>query len=95
MKAHARIINPERNDKMESMFWNVMNELNTEEKTKFLIFTTGLSQPPLNGFAYMQPTVSKRTIYILYRLRFDSIDMKTRQVRNLGIFLPPIHVQMK
>ena len=62
LKANARIINPEGNAEFESMFWNVMNELTTEEKTKFLIFTTGLSQPPLNGFAYMQPTVDKKLI---------------------------------
>ena len=60
LKAHSCVINPESDKEFEAMFWNVMNELNAEEKIKFLFFTTGLSQPPLNGFAYMQPQVRKR-----------------------------------
>ena len=36
-------------------FWNVVKELNNDEKKRLLQFVTSTSRPPLNGFNNLQP----------------------------------------
>jgi len=36
-------------------FWEVISELNDEQKSRFLMFVTSCSRPPLLGFAHLNP----------------------------------------
>ncbi|KAI9273671.1 hypothetical protein BY458DRAFT_434885 [Sporodiniella umbellata] len=43
-------------------FWQLIEELSSEEKRSFLKFTTGCSKPPLGGFKYLQPVFTIRMV---------------------------------
>jgi len=36
-------------------FWEVLNEFTPKQKSRFLMFSTGCSRPPLLGFAHLNP----------------------------------------
>lgn len=58
MRSYTEVVNPEGDQHYEEWFWSVMSSLSNEEKSKFLVFVTGIGRPPLNGFKYMNPKVS-------------------------------------
>ena len=57
MKENTNIINPDNLTEYEDWFWSVMEEFSNDEKSRFLLFATGIGRPPLNGFKHLEPRV--------------------------------------
>lgn len=57
MKRYTEVVNPEGNEEYEDLFWSILSSYSNEEKSRFLLFVTGISRPPLNGFKYFNPRV--------------------------------------